>query len=235
MLLFGTVTLSADSTSLPDQLFDRLVAAILDGRYAPGDRLPSQRALAAEFGVNMASLRAAVDRLKQLRLVEVRHGEPMRVADWRRSGGLEILAYAAGTEPALMVSLFEARAILLREAARLAADRATEDQRRELTSLAAAFAGATDDDVRQETDFAFMAGLIDASGNLVFTLIVNSMRASYLAQKDAYRAMVTATETLAPAYAAVAAAVEAGEAANAAAAMDRLTAEHLALLLGAAQ
>jgi DNA-binding FadR family transcriptional regulator len=41
-------------TSLPDQVFRRLVADVLSGRYAPGERLPAQHALAAKLGVNMA-------------------------------------------------------------------------------------------------------------------------------------------------------------------------------------
>ncbi|MEI2702689.1 MAG: GntR family transcriptional regulator [Baekduia sp.] len=211
-------------TSRPDQVFDRLVAAILDGRYAPGDRLPSQRALAAEFGVNMASLRAAVDRLAQLRLVEVRHGEPMRVADWRRAGGVELLARAAGTEPALLVAMFEARAILLREAARLAASRATGEQRDELARLAAAFGDAGTREARQQIDLAFMAALIDAAGNLVFTLILNSIRESYLAQADTYAGLVASAADLAPAYRGVAAAVGAADGDAAASGIDELCA-----------
>jgi DNA-binding transcriptional MocR family regulator len=53
-------------TSLPDQVFHRLVSDVLAGRYAPGERLPTQRALAAELGVNMASVREGVKRLEQL-------------------------------------------------------------------------------------------------------------------------------------------------------------------------
>ena len=74
-------------TSLPDQVFHRLVSDVLAGRYAPGERLPTQRALAAELGVNMASVREGVKRLEQLGLVEVRHGDAMRVRDWRLHGG----------------------------------------------------------------------------------------------------------------------------------------------------
>src|SRR4051812_49447126 len=73
--------------SLPDQVFHRLVADVLAGRHAPGDRLPTQRRLAAELGVNMASVREGVKRLEQLGLVEVRHGDAMRVRDWRPHGG----------------------------------------------------------------------------------------------------------------------------------------------------
>src|SRR6266540_1210775 len=112
-------------SSLPDQVFRELVGAVLDGRYAPGERLPPQRVLAQDLGVNMASLREGIKRLEQLRLVEVRHGDAMRVRDWRAHGGLDVLAYAATADPLLLAQLFEARRLLLTEAARLAADRHT--------------------------------------------------------------------------------------------------------------
>ena len=70
---------AVERSSLPDQVFRELVAAVVGGRYAPGDRLPPQRALAADLGVNMASLREGIKRLEQLRLVDVKHGDAMRV------------------------------------------------------------------------------------------------------------------------------------------------------------
>lgn len=226
------MTFAVTATTLPDRLFESLLTAILDGRYAPGDRLPSQRALAAEFGVNMASLRAAIDRLAQLRLIEVRHGEPMRVADWRSAGGLELLAHAAGSEPALLISLFEARAILLREAATLAAARAGGRQRDSLVGLAAAFAGTSSEEQRQALDLEFMAAVLDASGNLVFTLILNSMRAAYMARLEDFRAIVSLPGELAPLYRDVAEEIGAGDAERAAAAMEALTGAQLQRMLG---
>src|SRR5215213_1233051 len=88
--LFRTMEQSLDRSSLPDQVFHRLAADVLAGRYAPGERLPTQRALAASLGVNMASVREGIKRLEQLRLVDVRQGDAMRVLDWRSHGGLEI-------------------------------------------------------------------------------------------------------------------------------------------------
>src|SRR3954470_18074872 len=113
--------MAVERSSLPEQVFRELVGAVLDGRYAPGDRLPPQRALAAELGVNMASLREGIKRLEQLRLVDVRHGDAMRVQDWRAHSELDVLAYAVTVDPAMTGALFEARRLLLREAARLAA------------------------------------------------------------------------------------------------------------------
>src|SRR4051794_1326648 len=85
------------------RVFSRLVEDVLSGRYEPGEKLPTQRALAAELDVNMASVREAVKRLEQLGLVEVRHGDAMRVTDWRTSGGLDVIAHvlfaAGGVDP----------------------------------------------------------------------------------------------------------------------------------------
>ncbi|MGB2696107.1 MAG: GntR family transcriptional regulator, partial [Dehalococcoidia bacterium] len=111
--------------SVPDQVFARLCEAILGGQYEPGERLPTQRALAADLQVNIATVREAVKRLEQLRLVEVRHGDAMRVLDWRRSGGLDALALLTSVDAEVVRSLFEARRLLLSEAARLAAERAS--------------------------------------------------------------------------------------------------------------
>ena len=104
---------------------------MLAGRYAPGERLPTQRALAAALGVNMASVREGIKRLEQLKLVDVRQGDAMRVRDWRAHGGLDVLVHALGGGAALddevMRSVMEARGLLLADAARLAAERRDED------------------------------------------------------------------------------------------------------------
>ena len=81
-----------DRRLVSDQVFRTLLEALLEGRYAPGEKLPTQRALAADLGVTMSSLREALKRLEQMGLVEVRHGDAMRVRDWRAHGGLDVLA-----------------------------------------------------------------------------------------------------------------------------------------------
>jgi DNA-binding FadR family transcriptional regulator len=216
--------MTLDRSSLPEQVFRRLVAGVLDGTYAPGERLPPQRALAADLGVTMGSLREGIKRLEQLRLVEVKHGDAMRVTDWRTHGGLDVLAYAATADATTTGALFEARRLLLREAARLAADRRSEEHARALEELAVAFAGAPDDATAQMVDLAFMQTLIDAAGNLVFSLIINSIRELYLGHLEAFRAIVTGRDELAPVYRRAARAIAGRDAARAANAVDRLAA-----------
>src|SRR4051812_19670482 len=127
-----------------DQVFRVLAEDVLSDRYSPGEKLPTQRRLAADLGVNMASVREAVKRLEQLGLVEVRHGDAMRVCDWRADGGLDVVTHvlfrAGGLDVPTLRALMEARRLMLREAARLAAER--RDGPARLLELADAFAVA---------------------------------------------------------------------------------------------
>lgn len=193
--------------SVPDQVFARLCEAILGGRYAPGERLPTQRALAADLQVNIATVREAVKRLAQLRLVEVRHGDAMRVRDWRQSGGLDALALLTSVDQDVVRSLFESRRLLLAEAARLAAQRRSDEQADTIEELARAVASAGDDHGALLADWHFMAAIVDAAGNIVFQLIMNSVRELYLPRISAFGGIVAHRDAWAPLYARAAAAV----------------------------
>jgi GntR family transcriptional regulator, transcriptional repressor for pyruvate dehydrogenase complex len=224
--------------SVPDQVFLRLARDIVGGRLAPGERLPAQRALAAELGVNMASIREGVKRLEQARLVEVRHGDGMRVRDWRVHGGLDVLVHLAARDgvldPAVTRAVFEARGVLLAAAARFAAERRSDEQGALLGSLAAQIAAERDDDAAQGLDFAFYAVLVEAAGNLVFSLITNSIRDLYLARRELFRPIVARRAELIPLYEAAARTVHEGDADGAEAAVERLAAAQAARVLGEA-
>lgn len=211
-------------TSVPDHVFRRLVEGVLSGRYAPGERLPPQRALAADLGVNMASVREAVKRLEQLRLVETRHGDGMRVRDWRANGGLDVLVHAVAEgdrlDAALLAEVLEARRLLLAEAAALAAGRRSAEQAALLARLAREIGAAREDATAQGLDLAFMATVIEAARNVVLSLIANSFRDVYLQRLDLFRAIVARRAELD--YAAVAAAIETGDPGAARAAMTAL-------------
>src|SRR3712207_4415008 len=161
-------------TTASEELFRVLRDEIVSGAYAPGEKLPPQRTLAREYGLNATTVREAIKRLEQLRLVEVRHGDAMRVADWRTASGLDVIAHvlfdATGLRRDTLRSLMEARRFLLASAAALAAERRTEAQAEELRALAPVAGNA------QKSDFPVFTGLVEASGNIVFGLILNSVR-----------------------------------------------------------
>jgi len=226
-----------DRSSIPDQVFRRLAADVIAGRHAPGERLPTQRALAAELGVNIASVREGIKRLEQLKLLDVRHGDAMRVRDWRAHGGLDVLVHALGggdeLDREVLRSVMESRRLMLTESARLAAERRDESQAELLVRLAGELGDAADDDAAQGIDFAFFATLIQASQNLVLLLIANSIRDLYFARLAAFRAIVRDREQLAEHYEAAASAIDARDPDAAAQAVETIAlAQQQAMLEG---
>jgi DNA-binding FadR family transcriptional regulator len=217
-----------DRTSVPDQVFRRLAADVIAGRQAAGERLPTQRRLAEELGVNIASVREGIKRLEQLKLLDVRHGDAMRVRDWRAHGGLDVLVHALGggqdLDREVLRSVMEARRLLLTESARLAAQRREESQAELLVQLAAELPGASSDEAAQGIDFAFFATLIQASQNLVLLLIANSIRDLYFQRLGAFRAIVRGRASLAEHYETAAAAIDARDPDTAARAVELIAA-----------
>ena len=62
-------------SSVSQQVFDQLREQILSGSWKPGDKLPSENELAAQFGVSRVTVRNALQRLSGLGLLETRFGE----------------------------------------------------------------------------------------------------------------------------------------------------------------
>src|SRR3954470_14905445 len=193
------------------RVFAQLSEEILSGRYEPGEKLPTQRRLAAELGVTMTALREALKRLEQLGLVEVRHGDAMRVTDWRANGGLDVIAHvlfaAGGLDRAMLADVMEARRLMLAESARLAAERRDAAQAARLEELAPRLAPAPDAAAAQALDWAFFQELVEAARNVVLMLVMNSIRGIYLQRGELFQAVVADAGALAPLYARAAQAI----------------------------
>ena len=214
------------SAPVSDRVFRTLCEDVLSGRYEPGEKLPTQRELAADLGVTLTSVREAVKRLEQLRLVEVRHGDAMRVTSWRAEGGLDVIAHVllrGGTlDRGTLAAIMEARRSMLTEVARLAAARREDPQAATLVELADRIAEATEAEAAQALDFAFFSEIVEAAGNVVFVLVMNLIRQLYFEQAELFRAVVSRHGELGPLYRAAAAAIERRDPAAAAGAVERI-------------
>lgn len=220
--------MNATSASRPvsERVFRALSEAVLSGRYEPGEKLPTQRELAADLGVTMTAVREALKRLEQLRLIEVRHGDAMRVTNWRTEGGLDVIAHVllrGGTlDRGTLAAIMEARCSMLAEAARLAAARRSDQQAGALRDVADRLVAAEGPEEAQALDFAFFAQIVEAADNVVWVLVMNSIRPLYFQQAALFRAVVADHADLAPLYRAAALAIERGNAARAASCVRRL-------------
>jgi GntR family transcriptional regulator, transcriptional repressor for pyruvate dehydrogenase complex len=169
-----------DRRSLPDKVFEQLSGEIVAGAYAPGAALPSERELSEQLHVNRHVVREAVKRLEQVGLVRVSQGGRTTVLDYRRTGGLDLLAIlaeqldpAAELTPLLLASL-EMRAGIGADVARLCAERAGRALSEELLGLAARMSEAPREDLL-ELDQRFWQLVVDGAGNLAYQLAFNSL------------------------------------------------------------
>lgn len=103
--------------------------AILGGRYQAGDRLPTEREMARQFGVSRVTVRDALRALEAAGLVQVRVGG--QGGPYVAHPDVALLTESLGTHLHMhgttFLELAEARLALETTAARLAAERATED------------------------------------------------------------------------------------------------------------
>jgi DNA-binding FadR family transcriptional regulator len=209
------MTVPNSRPKVAEQVFSTLLEASLGGRYAAGEQLPGQRALAADLGVTMTALREALKRLEQMGLIQVRHGAGMVVADVRERGTLDVLAPLllrdGEIDRAVLGDVLEARTLMLAELGALAAQRRSDEQAARLGELARVIAHAPDAATAQQVDFAWVTELAHAAGNLVFILILNAIRGAYFAHAEQLR-VTAGHERLAPLYAAAAEAIAAGDA-----------------------
>ena len=63
------------SSKLSDEVYNQIVLLISRGKLIPGDKIPSERELAADLGISRQSVREALNRAEIMGLIEVRQGE----------------------------------------------------------------------------------------------------------------------------------------------------------------
>lgn len=175
-------------TRRSNEVFTQLRDGIVSGHYEPGARLPTERELCDQMQVNRTSVREALKRLEQARLVEVKHGSGTVVLDFRTHAGLELLVdltTGSGEHSATVIrSILEVRLLIGPELARLSALRIQSVGLQKLRRAVEAVECAADASELQRADFAFHYALAEASENLALLLIVNSIRAVYLQYGD---------------------------------------------------
>jgi GntR family transcriptional repressor for pyruvate dehydrogenase complex len=173
----------AEFASRPEEIARVLRDDILRGRYGPGERLPSERELAARLDANRSSVREALKKLEQLRLIEIRRGGGARVSPVDEAS-LDVLAHLLaldeGPDPVLVAQWLDVHELILAGAVRLAVERASDDEVARARALLGRLADAelSDDDYLEASDA--LAELISAaSRNLVLRMVRSALRSLF--------------------------------------------------------
>jgi GntR family transcriptional regulator, transcriptional repressor for pyruvate dehydrogenase complex len=118
-------------SKLAAQVAERLLEEIRGKRLDAGTRMPSERELMTALNVGRSTIREAVNGLAMLGVLEIRHGQGAFVLN-ANAGTEAPSAIATALARGVTRDLFEARRLVEPEAARLAAERRTESDLREI-------------------------------------------------------------------------------------------------------
>lgn len=163
------------SKSLTQQTTDALRAKIADGPMKPGDRLPTEKELEAEFGVSRTVIREAVAVLKADGLVEPRRGAGIFVLDPAKSRQRAMPSFLPG-QMYQALDLLELRMAIEVEAAGLAATRRTLAQDARIRETMADFGRALESGAKSvELDIAFHTAIAQGTNNTLFPVFLESL------------------------------------------------------------
>ena len=172
-----------EAISLKEACIKRLEGLILSGTFDPGERLPSERDLAAQLGVSRPVLHQAIVALDAKGLVQIEARRGVFVKDYRKDGSIAMLMtlmeHSDGSyKPELLSSLIAARTLVEQETARSAARHASEDDLRELVDLIERGKTVSPENILAliAYDFDFHQQIAILSGNLIYPLLINSLK-----------------------------------------------------------
>lgn len=168
--------------SQTDVVIDGIKDLLTRGELAPGSRLPTEKDLAALFGVSRGSLREGVRALAALGVLEPRQGDGTYVTALDPRTLLSPLGFLADLQlPAHVTDLLAVRRVLEAESVALAATRVTDDELAELDAVLAVvetnLASAPDLDLEAiiHADTEFHRLIARASGNRPLAGIIDTL------------------------------------------------------------
>jgi GntR family transcriptional regulator, transcriptional repressor for pyruvate dehydrogenase complex len=162
-------------TKLAETVAQQLLREIRGKQLEPGTRLPSERELMAGLGVGRSSIREAINGLAMLGVLEIRHGQGAFVANPTAST-TPPSAIATALARGFTRDLFEARQLVEVHVARLAAERRTEADLREIAQALEDHERAVSEDrLAVEPSVRFHVRIAEAAHSDVLASFVSSL------------------------------------------------------------
>lgn len=137
--------------------------------------LPAERSLAEKLGVSRTVVREATKRLEQQGLLEIQHGNGIKVVDRLHRPLNDSLTLLLPDVAERLQQLNETRLSIEPDAAAFAAQRASKEHLLTLRRTQTQLEAAPDNPAAIEADIAFHHAIADASGNLIYRLVLDSL------------------------------------------------------------
>jgi GntR family transcriptional repressor for pyruvate dehydrogenase complex len=178
MPAFNQQSMRIDPRKRADQVRERLVELMRNGDFKAGDKLPTEQQLMAMFGVGRSSVRAAIQSLVGLGVIELRPGLGSFVRPFSIDDVIGLVQGAVQLDYSTALHLHEVRAMLETTAARLAARRRTpvdlDEMRRQIDRYNLELeTGNLEGSI--DADISFHRALVSSAKNPVLISLLDSI------------------------------------------------------------
>jgi GntR family transcriptional repressor for pyruvate dehydrogenase complex len=156
--------------------------SILQGNFAPGQRIPPERDLAVTYSVSRGSIREAIRGLVSLGILESKRGSGTYVRRLESSELFKSLEFVLDVDPQSLSHFFELRRLLEPAAAAIAADRLTSEDRERLLEVRDELAKLKQSPAGLarliELDHEIHSTISESTRNPLIHMIISSVRAT---------------------------------------------------------
>ena len=163
------------------QVAEQLRDLILSGQFKPGDRLPIEADLATSFGVSRSTVREALRELASQNLIKTSRGvqggsyvvepDPAALSEMLATG----LGHLTGAKALSVADILEARELLEVPAARLAAQRRTQEHIEQLEKSAKISSTAIYHRSSLDGNIHFHQTILDAADNQLLSVMTTPL------------------------------------------------------------
>ena len=165
------------TNSLTEQVYESLLQMLIEEKFKPGDRLPSENDLTERFGVSRNTVRTAINKLNVLGFCETKHGGGTFMKKIGGDAYLNFFLPALLMESNDLIDVMEFRKGIEVQAVMLAAQRATPSDIRALDTLIKQMDQHLDDMERLAFhNTNFHAQIAKASHNNMFSKMMDIVR-----------------------------------------------------------
>jgi DNA-binding FadR family transcriptional regulator len=168
-----------DKKKAPEQIVEILLKHILSGNVNPGEKLPPERTLAARLNVTRTTLREALKKLEQMKLIVIHQGKGIIVEDVHKASLdliFSLLVINGQIDVKILENILEARELFGADVARCAAQRADKKDIEQMKLLMEKMIHTKDPVKLQQLDFEFFRQLALASKNMVYILLMSTIK-----------------------------------------------------------
>ena len=163
-----------------EEVIQKIRKLIENDDLGPGDLLPPERQLAEKFKVSRHSLREAIRVLQEQGVLATRQGSGNYIQASSKADLIRALNNSTMPTEQKLRDLFQIREIIEPQIARLAAENATDEDRKQIAEIAQALIEITDFAEGQSLDHDFHETIAAATGNQLLHSILQEINKSML-------------------------------------------------------